>query len=29
MVGSEFEVRLLLTKGADPVKDKEGHSALF
>ncbi|KAF7171061.1 hypothetical protein CNMCM5623_003528 [Aspergillus felis] len=30
MVGSEFEVRLLLTKGADPLhEDKEGHSALF
>ncbi|RHZ55338.1 hypothetical protein CDV55_100729 [Aspergillus turcosus] len=30
MVGSEFEVRLLLTKGADPLhKDKEGHNALF
>jgi ankyrin repeat protein len=30
MVGCEFEVRLLLTKGADPLhKDKEGHTALF
>ncbi|KAG2002109.1 hypothetical protein GB937_009777 [Aspergillus fischeri] len=30
MVGNEFEVRLLLTEGADPLhKDKEGHNALF
>jgi ankyrin repeat protein len=30
MVGNEFEVRLLLTKGADPLhEDKEGHNALF
>ncbi|KAF4180774.1 hypothetical protein CNMCM8927_008042 [Aspergillus lentulus] len=30
MVGNGFEVRLLLTKGADPLhEDKEGHNALF
>ncbi|GIK04399.1 hypothetical protein Aspvir_008482 [Aspergillus viridinutans] len=30
MVGCEYEVRMLLSKGADPLhEDKEGHNALF